>query len=152
VQQGLSYTLIENTQYNGTTQQGYFTVVVDNGTGSPPGQLLTNVANAVNGVRPLGSTFGVFAPVVVNATVVMTITTATGYVHATVAAAVQSTLQTYINTLGLGNSLFYTRLAQVAYSVPGVTEVLVGYTLNGGSVDLAATALQTIRASTITVS
>jgi phage-related baseplate assembly protein len=152
VQQGLSYTLIENTQYNGTTQQGYFTVVVDNGTGSPPGQLLTNVANAVNAIRPLGSTFGVFAPVVVSATVVMTITTATGYVHATVAAAVQSALQTYINTLGLGNSLFYTRLAQVAYTVPGVTEVLVGYTINGGSVDLTATALQTIRASTITVS
>jgi uncharacterized phage protein gp47/JayE len=147
VQQGLTFTIQENTQYNQTAQQGYFSVVVDDGTGSPPSQTLTNVANAINLIRPLGSTFGVHAPVVVSVSVAMTITTASGYVHATVASAVQTALTSYINTLGLGNSLFYTRLGLVAYGVPGVTEVLVGYTINGGSVDIAATPLQTIKAN-----
>lgn len=147
VQQGLSYSILENTQYNLTTQQGYFTVVVDDGTGSPPSQTLINVSNAINAIRPLGSTFGVHAPVVVSVSVAMTITTLAGYVHGTVTAAVQTALQSYINTLGLGNSLYYTRLGQVAYGVPGVSEVLVGYTINGGTVDIAATALQTIKAN-----
>lgn len=152
VQQGLTYTVIENTQYNGTTQQGYFTVVVNDGTGFPPSQLLTNVSNAINAIRPLGSTFSVHAPVVVNATVVMTITTASGYVHSSVTAIVQAALQSYINTLALGASLSYTRLAQVAYDAsPGVTEVLTGYTLNGAAVDLAATNLQVILCASATV-
>lgn len=150
VQQGLTDTITENKQYNGSTQNGYFTVVVNDGTGFPSSTLLTNVANAVEAVRPLCSTYGIHAPIVLTAVVSMTITTAAGYTHSAVAAQVVTALQTYINTLSLGQSLPYTVLASVAYGVAGVTNVS-GVLLNGGTADLTSNAQQTILAGSVTV-
>lgn len=151
VQQGLSYVLVENQTYGGATQMGYFYVVVAlNGT-APGSTLLNTIANAVDAVRPITSTFGVFAAVTVTANVAMTITTASNYTHATVASQVQAALQAYIATLSIGQTLSYTRLAQVAYDVsPGVTDV-TAMTLNGGTSDLTATQQQLIVAGTMTV-
>lgn len=154
VQQGLQYTLIENQTYAGATQMGNFVVVVDDGSGSPPSPLLASVSNAIDAVRPFTSTFDVHAPVVVSVTVAMTITTATGFTHSTLVSAVQTALLSYINTLPLGTSLAYSRLAQVAYDAsPGVTNV-TAVTLNGGTADVTATNLQVIKTTSgaITVS
>ena len=152
LQQGLSYTLLENQQYNGTVQMGYFFVVVDDGTGAPPGSLLSTVANAVDAVRPVTSTFGVFAPIVVTANVLMSLTTAPGYVHGTVVAQVVAALQKAINTLSLGVAFPFTRLAQIAYDAsPGVTNV-TGVQLNGTTADITPTSLQVIKAGTLNVS
>ncbi len=151
IKQGITSTLVENQTYAGATQYGYFYVVVDDGTGSPPGTLLSSVANAIDAVRPVCSTFGVFAPVVVNASVAMTISTATGYDHTATATLVKNALTSYINGLPLGTTLPFSRLAQVAYDAsPGVINV-TGVTLNSGTSDLTATSQQVIKASTITV-
>lgn len=145
VKQGLTYVILENQTYAGLTQNGTFIVIVDDGTGSPPSTLLSSVSNAIDAVRPITSTFYVYAPVVVNATVSMTIATATGYTHSTITALVQTALLNYINTLPLGTSLTYSRLAQVAYDAsPAVTNV-TSVLLNGGTSDLAATSLQVIK-------
>ena len=151
VQQGLSYTLTENQDYGGGTHVGYFYVVIDDGTGSPPAPLLSSVNNAIDAVRPTAVTFGVFAPIVETATVSMSIATAAGYLHATITGIVKTAIQNYINTLPLGQLLPFTKLAQIAYEAsPGVTNVSA-VTLNGGGVDLAATAQQVIKAGTVTV-
>jgi len=151
VKQGLSYVLVENLTYGGLSQPGYFYVVVDDGTGSPPSTLLSSVANAIDAVRPLCSTYGVFAPVVVTANVAMTVATAAGYSHSAVVALVQTALQNYINSLAIGQTLSYTRLAQVAYDAsPGVTNV-TATTLNGGTSDLAAASQQIVKYGTVTV-
>ncbi|HHW4679687.1 MAG TPA: baseplate J/gp47 family protein [Xylella sp.] len=88
LRQGLTYTLVENQQYNGAAQNGYFYLVVDDGTGNPSPTFLATVYNAIDAVRPLTSTFGVFAPVVVAANVRMTITTAADNDHIATAALV----------------------------------------------------------------
>jgi len=151
VKQGLSYVLVENQTYGGLPQAGYFYAVVDDGTGSPPSTLLSSVSNAIDAVRPFTSTFAVFAPVVVTANVAMTIATASGYSHSVVVGLVQTALQNYINSLAIGQTLSYTRLAQVAYDAsPGVTNV-TGTTLNGGTADLAATSQQIVKFGTVTV-
>jgi uncharacterized phage protein gp47/JayE len=151
VQQGLSYVLVENQSYGGITQPGYFYVVLDDGTGHPSSTLLSTVANAVDAVRPFTSTFAVFAPVVQTANVAMTITTASGYSHATVVSAVQAALQSYINALPIGGTLYYTRLEQVAYDAsPGVVDVY-GVTLNSGTADLVATNQQIVKYGTVAV-
>ncbi len=153
VKQGLTYVILENQTYAGLTQNGTFIVIVDDGTGSPPSTLLSSVSNAIDAVRPITSTFYVYAPVVVNATVSMAITTAAGYTHSAITALVQTALLNYINTLPLGTSLTYSRLAQVAYDAsPAVTNV-TSVLLNGGTSDLAATSLQVIKttAGSITV-
>lgn len=151
VQQGLNYTLTENLNYNGSTNVGYFYVVVDDGTGHPSTPLLNNVGSAIDAVRPMCSTFGVFAPTVVTANVTMVLTSAAGFNHASVVAAVTAALQNAINGLTLGTSLPYTQLASIAYDVPGVTNA-TGILLNSGTADLAATNQQKILAGTMTIS
>ena len=151
IQQGINYTLTEGYAYGGAAQLGYFYVVVDDGTGAPSGTFLSTVSNAVDAVRPVGSTFGVFAPVLVTANVAMATTTASGYNHAAIVALVQAAVQSYINGLVIGQTLPYTKLSQLAYGAsPAVTNV-TGITLNGGTADLTATNQQVIKAGTISV-
>jgi uncharacterized phage protein gp47/JayE len=151
LQQGVTYSLVENETYAGAVQMGYFYVVVDDGTGSPGSTFLSSVYNAIDAVRPLCSSFGVFAPVVVNAAVAMTCTIAPGYDAAATKALVVTAIKTYINSLSLGHPLTYSRLAQIAYDAsPGVTNV-TGVTLNAGTADLTATAKQVIKWSSVTV-
>lgn len=151
LQQNVSAIIVENQAYNGISQPGYFYAVVDDGSGSPSSTFLASAGTAVEATRPLSVTYGIFGPNQVTANVSATITTATGYTHADVVALVVAALQTYINTLGLGNSLSYTKLATVAYGAsPGVTNVSA-LLLNGGTSDLAITAKQTAKAGTISV-
>ncbi len=151
LKQGMVAVLVENQQYGGATQNGYFYAIIDDGTGAPGSTLLLTANNAIDAVRPFTVAFGVFAPVVVTANVGMTITTASGYDHTATALLVKAAVQNYINALSLGQTLTYSRLAQVAYDAsPGVTNV-TGVTLNSVTSDLTATSQQVIKAGTVTV-
>lgn len=151
LQQGLTYTLTENQNYDGTANNGYFYVVVDDGTGSPSSTLLSSVSNSIDAVRPFTVSFGVFAPVKLTAAVSMTCSIASGYDPVATKALVSTAIANFINNLGLGNSLTYTRLSQVAYDAsPGVSNV-TGVLLNGGTSDMTATAKQVIKAGTISI-
>lgn len=151
LQQGMTYSLTENQTYGGVAQNGYFFVVIDDGTGVPPSTLLSSASNAIDAIRPVTSTFGVFAPVVVNATVAMTATIATGYDPVATKALIATALKKYINALTLGQTLTFTRLTQVAYDAsPGVTNI-TGVTLNSGTADLTATSLQVVKWLTVSV-
>ncbi|TBW32620.1 hypothetical protein EYW49_22030 [Siculibacillus lacustris] len=82
----------------------------------------------------------------------MTVTTAAGYTHSDVIALVTAALTQNINATGLGNPLPYTQLIRWAYQAsPGVTNVQ-SVTLNGTTADFVATAAQTIKAGTLTLS
>lgn len=151
VQAGLYYSLTENQTYAGAAQQGYFYVVVDDGSGSPPSALLTAVANAIDAVRPVTSTFGVYAPVVVSANIGMSVVALPGFTHSAVAASVTATLQSFINGLPVGAALPYNQLAAVAFGVPGVNNVN-SILLNGGASDLTVTAQQVVKSGAVTVS
>jgi len=152
LQIGVSYTLVENATYAGAAQLGFFYVVVDDGSGTPPSSFTNAVTNAIDAVRPVTSTFSVYSPVIVTANVAATVTVAAGYDATATKATVKAAIQAYINGLGLGNSLAYTRLAQVAYDAsPGVTNVS-GLTLNSGTTDVTATNKQVIKSGTVTVS
>lgn len=153
VQAGMTGIIAENQQYNGQTQNGYFTVIANDGSNNLTSTENTNVANAIEAVRPLTVTFGVHGPTQSTVTVSMTITTTAGYVHATVASQVQAALIAYINgikTTSSGATLPYTSLASQAYAIAGVTNV-TGVQLNGGTADLSITYQQVFEATTGTV-
>jgi uncharacterized phage protein gp47/JayE len=151
LQLGVSYSITENYDYNGTYDPGYFYVVVDDGTGSPGSTFLSACSNAIDAVRGFTIRFGVFAPVTETANVVMAATIASGYDPTATKALARAAVQAYIASLQLGQSLAYTRLAQIAYDAsPGITNI-TGLTLNGGTSDLAATAQQRILTGTVTV-
>jgi uncharacterized phage protein gp47/JayE len=150
VQQGLQFTLTEDFDYNGTYDPGSFYVVIDDGSGTPPSQLLTNVGNAIENVRALGIRFAVFAPIVSDVNVSMTITSATGFDHPTVVGEVGLALTAFINGLGLGNGLPYTRLAGIAFGISGVINVSA-VLLNSGTSDITGNPQVTLKAGTIAV-
>jgi uncharacterized phage protein gp47/JayE len=151
VQQGLTYTLTENYQYNGTYSPGFFYTVIDDGTGDPSSGLLATVANAIDAVRAVGVQFAVFAPIVIMVTPTLVITSAAGFTHSTVVGAVGLAVQSFINSLPLGTSLPYTQIAAIAYGVTGVTNV-TGILLNGATADITANPKSVIKSGTPVVS
>ncbi|WP_248638108.1 baseplate J/gp47 family protein [Xylella fastidiosa] len=144
-------TLLENQQYNGTTQYGYFYLVLDDGSDAPPSNLLSTIYYAIEAVRPLTSTFGVFPPSVVLAEVSMTITTDAGYDHAATVSLVGTALQNYINSLPLGTPLAWSRLTQVAYDASLSVTNVSAVRLNGDTADIATTHQQVVKAGTVSV-
>lgn len=151
VQQGLSSAIIENQNFDTSARSGYFTVVIDDGSGAPPAALLTSVYQAIDKVRPVTTSFGVFAPAVTLAAVNVTLVLAPGYDRPTLAGQVAIAFTAYINGLGMNTTLPYTRLAQIAYDIsPGITG-LTNLFLNGTTADLVADPRRVIRAGTITV-
>ncbi len=135
VQQNIDFQLVENYAYTGTFQPGYFYVVVDDGSGSPPSSLITSVQVAINAARPLCDEFGVFGPVLNDITISMTIAGGNP-------SSVQAALVGYVNGLGLGGTVEYSRLSQIAYDASaGVTNV-TAVLLNGGTADVDCTPQQ----------
>jgi phage-related baseplate assembly protein len=55
IQQGLNYTIQENTDPTGKPSLGQFVVTVDDGSGSPSTAMLSTVQAAIEAVRPIGS-------------------------------------------------------------------------------------------------
>ena len=151
IQQGVNCTVQENTDGNGDFRPGKFLVTVDDGSGSPPATLLTSIQAAVDVVRPVGSIFAVNAPTVLPANISLTLSIAQGSNNATAIAAVNSAIGTFVNTLPVGSSLPFTRLAQLAYDAsPAVTNV-TGLTLQGGTADLAASPATVIKLGSLAI-
>jgi uncharacterized phage protein gp47/JayE len=150
-QQDATAAIVENQAYAGGSQPGYFYVVADDGSGDPSSNFLSAVANNVEATRPIGTSYGIFGPTVVDATIVLTVTAASGYTHTQVAALVQTAIESYVNALALGATLYYTRLIQVAYDAsPGVQDVSA-LTVNGGTSDVTVTAKQVLKTVSVTV-
>lgn len=160
VQSNLTYNLVENVDYATQTQHlGYFYAVIDDGTGNPPLSLLNSVASILDIYRGFTIAFEVHGPVVVTANISATVVTPVGYVNTNLVPNIQSALDIYISLIPFGETLFYTRIAQIIYNVIvdavgsvtadqfNVTSIL----LNGGTADLVSTSIQKIEPGTITI-
>ena len=102
-------------------------------------------------MRPVGSIFAVQAPTILSANIALTLAIAQGSNSATAIAAVNAAVTTFVNTLPVGNSLPYTRLAQLAYDAsPAVTNVS-GLTLQAGTTDLTATPATVIKIGSLAI-
>ena len=152
LQQGLSCTVQENTDAAGDYLPGHFVVTVDDGSGNPAASLLAGVQRAVDAVRPIGSTFAIQAPARIAADISLALTLAAGADSATVIAAVNATITAYVNALGVGTSLAYMRIAQLAYDASPNVLNLTGLTLQGGTADLPAGPGTVIKLGTLAIS
>ena len=151
VQQGLTYQVIENTSPIGAYQPGNFLITVDDGSGAPPATLLQNVQTAINTVRPIGSTFYVSGPTLTNAVIVMAVQAASGYSKPAIQAAISAAVNSYVDTLPVNGTLFYTKLANIVWSsAPGIAAVS-GLLVNGGQFDIVPVSGSVIKASSVSV-
>jgi phage-related baseplate assembly protein len=151
IQQGLNYTIQENTDPSGQLHMGSFVVTVDDGSGAPSTALLSTVQTAIDAVRPVGSIFSVRPPTVMIAGISLTITVAVGTSKAPVQALVGNAIGIYINSLPIGAGLPLTRLAQIAYSA-STAVVNVGAVLaNGSANDITVSVGGVVKAGVIAV-
>ncbi len=151
VQQGLSYVIEENITFAGVVLPGHFTVIVDDGSGNPPAKLLAAVYAAIDLVRPIGSSFSVNAPTLLNANVSFSITTIDPTSIGQTEALILSAVTSYINGLSVGQALRFSRLSGLAYNAsPNVMNV-VSMTLNNGTADLGGQAGAVVRSQSITI-
>jgi uncharacterized phage protein gp47/JayE len=152
VQQGLSYTIQENQSPSGEFQLGNFVIVVDDGTGYPSNTLLSMVQQAVEAVRPVGSTFAVFAPTVTQVNVSLTVITAGGANVTLLTPQIVSAIGAYVNALPVGAPLPATMIALIAYTAsPNVSNV-TAILLNGQTSDIVVQLSGVIKIGTVVVS
>ena len=150
LQQGLAYVLAENTDPSGAARPGFFTVTVDDGSGSPPATLLSSVSAAIDAIRPVGTQFAVQPPQPVLANVSLTISTPAA-AHPAAQIAATNAITSYISSLTIGLPLSTSRLAAIAYGAdPTITNV-TAVAINGGG-DLVPAATGVIKPGTVTVS
>jgi uncharacterized phage protein gp47/JayE len=149
VQQGISYVLAENTLPNGSERRGFTTIYVDDGTGYPSTGLLSRVSDAVEQVRPLGAEYAVRSPDVAEASVSITPVARPGYSIQEVRQAIQTTVASYINGLGMGVPLRFLDLVAVARGAHDGIRYLEEITVNNGEGDLGGLPRQTVRVSSL---
>ncbi|MBU6419063.1 MAG: baseplate J/gp47 family protein [Proteobacteria bacterium] len=152
IMQGLSYSVVENVNQAGATQMGHFVVTLDDGTGAPSANLLATVQQAVDAIRPVGTSFAVQGPMVTLANVSMTLTTDGSADHAQAVAAVAAAVDAYIAALPVGGALSYTRLAQLAYDAASAVTNISGLLLNGAAADVVPGSFGAVRTGVIAVS
>ncbi|GBQ95516.1 hypothetical protein AA0229_0195 [Gluconobacter cerinus NRIC 0229] len=152
VQTGLSSSLRDGVAADGTVQTGYFTVVVNDGSGSPSDALLTQVYEAVDVVRALGVGFAVRPPQTLAVNVSMTVVVPMSVVVQQAATAIENALSLDIAGAVVGAGYAYSRLSYLAYVGAGVTVTSVlDVRLNGGQADIAANGEQALTVGTIQI-
>lgn len=151
VQQGLTWTIQENTLPDGSTRLGSFVATVDDGSGSPPSSLLDAIALAIEAMRPVGTTAYVQGSSTVTANVTLTIIVDSPGIKTLLQLKVQATIVAFINALPNGAGLAYARLPGVAFALDPTISNVTSYTLNGGAADIAAVPGRSVKAGTVTV-
>ena len=152
VRQGLRYVISENTAENGQAVAGSFLAIVDDGSGYPSNDLLSNVATAIEAVRPIGTTFAVMPPQVLTVNVSMIVELVRGEQAAPEIAAIQQGVANYLNNLGVGETASMTRLAGQAYQASPLSRNVTAILLNGSSADAVPGPYAVIKAGQIMVS
>lgn len=152
IQQGLQYTILENSDASGLWRPGSFVVTVDDGSGTPSASLLASVASAVESVRPVGVVYTIQPPVIVAVTVSATLAVPSTVQKSSIASNVSNAITAFVDALPIGAALPITRISQVAYAadpaVVNVSQVLI----NGASADVTPSATGVVKVSLVTVS
>ena len=152
VQQGLRYLVLENQNNSGLAQPGNFCVTVDDGTGAPSDTLLASVQAAVDVVRPIGSTFSVAGPQILDVTVVASIETSNAMTHAAVAASAQANIAAWIETLPVGGTLAISKMDALIHDTDPSVVSVTSLRVNNGVVDVTAAKNGILMPISVTVS
>jgi hypothetical protein len=145
VQQGLRVNLLEDETPQGLPLQGSFTVLIDDGSGSAPANVLSLVSTAVDETRAFGVQQFTATPSLITATIQITIRVASGFNVTNVNAAAQAAISAKVNAGNTGQTLYISDAEGAALGVQGVVAVLPGTTINGIVGDLVPTPGQEIR-------
>lgn len=123
LQAGLKVTILENQDINGNPLIGVVTVVVDDGSGSPPQSLLDLAAAALENIRPASIQVYVVGPIKVAIGIELDVKVKSGVVSADVRAAIRDAIVAYVNSLDIGETLYLSKIAAVALANTDVISI-----------------------------
>lgn len=136
LQRGVTAIVVENTHFDGTTEKGFSTILVDDGSGFPSSDLLTAAGVAADEVHAAGTSFACYAPVVTTINVSAVLVTTSTSTHTNVVALAIAALNAFLNSLPIASPVYWSRVWQVLQdSSPDVLEV-TGLTVNSGTADI----------------
>jgi uncharacterized phage protein gp47/JayE len=134
----LKHVIQENVDAGGNVRIGNMLIVVDNGSGLLSQTLLNSLSVAIQAVRPIGTTFSIQPPQIIQVQVSLTILLRSESPTSTIQASLQSAIESYIGNLRIGSTLSITRISQLAYwTEPRIINVS-NVALNGQGMDLVA--------------
>lgn len=152
VRQGLRYVVLENLDTAGQAAAGHFWVVVDDGTGSPPGALLGNVSAAVEAARPIGATYAVTGPSVEPISVQLTIATSNPLTKTAVLASIVASVTQWVGGLPIAGTLALSKIEALAHAADASVVSVLSASINGAANDVVASANGVLVPTSITVS
>jgi len=114
VQQAINFNLVENFDQNGSARNGFFTVVIDDGSGDPPEALLTRITQAVERVRGFTIAFVVVPATKVTVAATLNIKVNPDVNSTLVQTKAQLAIVSYINSLKIGQPLYVYNLIEIA--------------------------------------
>jgi hypothetical protein len=138
VQQGLRYAVLENVDTQGNPLLGNFCVVVDDGTGSPPASLISEASTAVESVRPIGATYSVNGPVIVEVVIALTVLTSNPLTALQVQTDIQQNIFAWIAGLPIAGTLALSMIEAIAHNTDPSVLSVTKTTINGSASDIAA--------------
>jgi len=131
------YNIAENTNNIGNPQLGLNTIIIDDGSGSPPSSLINSVYQKLNMTRALGIQIGVYAVTVLTVNIAVTVSLNPLYDQPTLLTQIKNGLSAYFASLQIAQSVIFTQIYQVIYnSSVGVIEA-TGLLLNSATSDIA---------------
>lgn len=151
VQSGLVYIVKENIDIDNNEQLGHVVIVVDDGSGNPPSEVMDAIRASVDLYRGFTISVDVYSPTILTTTASLSVGVSSAYTAGTVRTAVQTAIVNYLNSQSFGEFLSPERLASIAFAVPGVIDVN-NCLLNGSATDIQPAFNELVKAGTVTVS
>jgi uncharacterized phage protein gp47/JayE len=151
VQDGILFNVLENINYALAQQLGFFTVIIDDGTGDPPDSLVTAVNNIISVTRGLSIKWGVYKTTPVTAAISANLVIDGAYDGPQLIIGVETAITAYVNNLNVGVALDITKLPNIIYKVsPGILNIQA-LEINGATNDFTPTPIQSVKVGTFTL-
>lgn len=146
------YKIAENMDINGDVQLGLVTIIIDDGSGSPPTSLIDNIFSKVDAVRALAIQIAVYPVVVLTANLAVSVELNPLFDEPTIIQAIKDKVGDYVSSLQIGQKLIATKIYQLIYEASSGVIEASGLLINGSPSDLTPTFKERVFIVTFSVS
>lgn len=146
------YKIAENVDINGNLQLGFVTIIIDDGSGSPPTSLIDNIFAKVDAVRALSVQIGVYPVVILTANLAVSVELNPLFDAPTIVQAIKDKVGDYVSSLQIGQKLIATKIYQLIYEASAGIIEASGLLINGSPSDLTPTFKERVFIGTFSVS
>lgn len=148
----LTSLILENTAQDGTSSIGSVLIIIDKYGCQLSDIQLQEISTAVEYVRPIGTFFSVQSATAVSAVFAMKLTLAQNATVAAVESEIEAAISAYVQSLPIGGSISFTRVAQVCFNASDFVVNVTNLSVNGQSTDVSLPSTQVFFYNGITFS